>query len=89
MLLASTASAQVGLPEPLALHPAQGSIAPNGWNRALGQFGESLVRNLERVRGNAVFNLNVGEHGIDGLVCSVGPDGKVDYKLIEVKTLQW
>lgn len=81
-------SAQSGLPEPLTLHPAQSSITPNGWNRALGQFGESLVRNLERVRGNTVFNLNVGEHGIDGLVCSAGPEGKVEYKLIEVKTLQ-
>jgi hypothetical protein len=91
LLLASTVSAQsttAGFSELLTLHPAQSSTSPNGWNRALGQFGESLVRNFERVRGNTVFNLNVGEHGIDGLVSSVGPGGKVDYKLIEVKTLQ-
>lgn len=91
LLLASTASAQTttaGYSEPLALHPAQSATSLNGWNRALGQFGESLVRNFERVQGNTVFDLNVGEHGIDGLVRSVGPDGKVQYKLIEVKTLQ-
>lgn len=91
LLLVNTASAQstgAGFAEPLALHPAQSITSLNGWNRALGQFGESLVRNFERVRGNTVFDLNVGEHGIDGLVRSVGPDGKVDYKLIEVKTLQ-
>ncbi len=89
--MASAASAQTtaaGPAEPLALHPAQSVTSLNGWNRALGQFGESLVRNFERVRGNTVFDLNVGEHGIDGLVRSVGPDGNVDYKLIEVKTLQ-
>lgn len=91
LLLASTASAQTataGYTEPLTLHPAQSATSLNGWNRALGQFGESLVRNSERVRGHEVFNLNVGEHGIDGLVRSVGPDGKADFKLIEVKTLQ-
>ena len=69
-------------------HPAQSATNPNRWNQALGQFGESLVRNSERVRGHEVFNLNVGEHGIDGLVRSVGPDGKADFKLIEVKTRQ-
>ena len=54
----------------------------------MGQFGESLIRNFERVRGNTVFDLNVGEHGIDGLVRQVGPDGRVEFKVIEVKTLQ-
>lgn len=91
LLLASTASAQpttAGYSEPLALHPSQSATSLNGWNRALGQFGESLVRNLERTQGNTVFDLNVGEHGIDGLIRSVGPGGKVEYKLIEVKTLQ-
>lgn len=74
--------------EPLTPHPAQIATSVNGWNRSLGQFGESIVRNFESVRGHTVFNLNVGEHGIDGLIQSVGLDGKVEYKLIEVKTLQ-
>ncbi|MBX3400766.1 MAG: hypothetical protein KF873_18685 [Gemmataceae bacterium] len=77
-----------GLSEPLALHPVQRSSSPNGWNRALGQHGESLVRNFERAGGKEVFNLNVGEHGIDGLVRSKLPDGRVEYRVIEVKTLQ-
>jgi len=91
LLLTSTVSAQstpAEFQELLTLHPALSIPNPNGWNRALGQFGESLVRNLERVRGNMVFDLNVGEHGIDGLVRSVLPDGKVDFKLIEIKTHQ-
>ncbi len=91
LLLASTTSAQpttAGYLEPLTLHPGQGATNHNGWNRALGQFGESLVRNSESVRGNTAFNLNVGENGIDGLVRSVGPDGNAEFKVIEVKTRQ-
>jgi len=91
LLLASSVSAQSitpSLSESLTLHPAQISSSPSGWNRALGQFGESLVRNFERFKGNTVFNLNVGEHGVDVLVHLVDPDGKVESKFIEVKTLQ-
>lgn len=91
LLLASTASAQptaAGLAEPLTLHPAQIATSLNGWNRALGQFGESLVRNFERVRGNTVFDLNVGEHGIDILIRSVSPNGNVEYTTGDIKTLQ-
>lgn len=77
-----------GLSEPLTLHPAQSNRAPNAWNRALGQYGESLVRNFERAGGKEAFNLNVGEHGIDGLIRATGPDGRIEYRVIEVKTLQ-
>jgi len=91
LLLASTASAQstaAGIAEPLALHPAQSATSVNGWNRALGQFGESLVRNVERVRGNTVFDLNIGEHGIDILIRSASPNGNVEYTAGDIKTLQ-
>lgn len=77
-----------GLSESLTLHPVQSHRAAKDWNRALGQYGESLVRNFERSSGKEVFNLNVGEHGIDGLVRATGPDGRIEYRVIEVKTLQ-
>lgn len=92
LFLASMASAQSS--ESLTLHPTQSNVNGNAWNRSLGKYGESIVRNFEGVRdfggvsGNTVFDLNVGEHGIDGLVRKVCPDGKVEFKVIEVKTLQ-
>ena len=73
--------------EPLITHPA---LAPEGeyWNARMGRFGESLVRELHRVRGLAVFDLNIGGHGIDGLVRLTGSDGLPEYRVIEVKALQ-
>ena len=73
--------------QPLAAHPA---LAPsgNGWNIQMGRFGESLVRELHRAKGDVYHDLNVGGHGIDGLVRSVKSDGKVEYRIVEVKTLQ-
>jgi hypothetical protein len=54
----------------------------------MGKFGESLVREVHRARGLEVFNLNVGEHGIDGLMRATGSDGRVAFRVIEIKTLQ-
>lgn len=91
LLLSNLASAQSttsGFLEPLMLHPVQSSAISSNWNRALGQFGEPLVRNFERVRGNTVLNLNVGEHGIDVLIMRHGPDGTVQDVFGEIKTLQ-
>jgi hypothetical protein len=84
IVLLSSRAAQA---EPLAPHPAA-APAGNRWNIQMGRFGESLVRELHKVRGEQVFNLNVGEHGIDGLVRTTKLDGTVEYRVIEVKTLQ-
>jgi hypothetical protein len=72
--------------EPLASHPSTAKTSANGWNIQMGKFGETLVRESERAKGNRVFNLNCGEHGIDGLVRTTGPDRQVAYRVIEVKT---
>jgi hypothetical protein len=74
--------------EPLVTHPAASATTAQGWNRQMGKFGESLVREVHRARGLEVFNLNVGEHGIDGLVRATGSDGRVAFRVIEIKTLQ-
>lgn len=88
LLLLGTAQSGRLTAEPLVPHPAAASSPAGRWNARLGGFGESLVRESLRANGEQVFDLNVGQHGIDGLVKSTGPTGQVTYRVIEVKTVQ-
>jgi hypothetical protein len=85
---AALAAAPAARAEPLAPHPAGGALSASDWTAQMGQFGETLVRESHRARGEEVFDLNVGSHGIDGLVRTCGADGRPSYKIIEIKTVQ-
>lgn len=69
--------------DPLPPHPA--FVSPT--RLQLGQQGETLVRFLHESNGEKYFPLNYSTqgHGIDGLVRTVRPDGRAEYRIVEVK----
>lgn len=81
-------SAQSTQAQMLIDHPAIAAVESAQWNRQLGNFGESIVRETLEASGHRAVNLNVGDKGIDSLVRTTLPDGRVQFRVVEVKTLQ-
>ena len=75
-------SGQLALPP--ALDPAARSVPPT---HALGDWGESVVREYFKARGFETYVPQVGRNGLDLLVVKRAPNGEiVDARVVEVKT---
>ena len=82
LLLASPASGQLALPP--ALDPAASSVPPT---HALGDWGESVVREQFKARGFETYVPQVGRNGLDMVAIKRGPNGEIiDARVVEVKT---